>query len=39
MKTIIKLLPPIFRMNFTNRSNPDGPFLKATSNASATFTS
>ena len=38
MKTIIKLFPPIFRMDFANRSNPDGPFLKATSNASAPFT-
>src|SRR5437016_1062907 len=35
MKAIIKLFPPIFRMNFATRSNPDGPFLKATSNASA----
>jgi len=37
MKTIIKLFPPIFRMNFANPSNPGGPFLKATSNASARF--
>jgi len=38
MKTIIKLFPPTFRMNFANPSKPDGPFLKVTSNASAPFT-
>ena len=37
MKTIIKPFPLIFRMNFATHSNADGPFLKATSNASAPF--
>jgi len=36
MKPSVKLFLPIFKVNFANRSELDGPFLKP-SNTSASF--